>query len=41
MRSDNHLLRAATLTRRATLTDYIACVTCGAVLAFILFAFIR
>lgn len=39
MRPDNHLLRAAT--RRATLTDYVACATCGAVLAVILFAFIR
>ena len=41
MRPDNHLLRAATLTRRATLTDYLACAICGAVLACILFAFIR
>lgn len=41
MRSDNHLLRAAVLTRRATLTDCIACAICGAVLAVILFAFIR
>ena len=40
MRPDNHLLRAAMLNRRATLTDYLACAVCGAALALILFAFI-
>jgi hypothetical protein len=41
MRTDNHLLRAVVLTRRATLADYLACALCGSVLALILFLFVR
>ena len=40
MRTDNNLLRVASLNRRATVADYLACLVSGAVLAVIFFLFI-